>query len=114
MWKQVWKNLKEGDLARQWSCTPLITALRRVSGQPGLHSKVQNGQSYTEKHCLKTTTKRWGFRTTEPQGKGKIYLRFENCEVIVLAHFLIIGVKGFQVRRNPGLGGNGDSEQRLL
>ena len=50
--------------ARQWWHTPLIPALGRqrqvdfwVRGQPGLQTKFQDSQDYTEKPCLKK--KKW-------------------------------------------------------
>jgi hypothetical protein len=57
--------------ARQWWCTPLIPALGRqrqadfwVRGQPGLHSKFQDSQGYTEKPVSETkqnkTKASWG------------------------------------------------------
>jgi hypothetical protein len=49
--------------------TPLIPALRRwrqadlwARGQPGLQSKFQNSQGYTEKPCHKNKTKHSNFR----------------------------------------------------
>ena len=37
-----------------------------------------------------------GIQNNRASRKGKIHLRFENYEVIVLVHFLVTGVKGFQ------------------
>ena len=45
---------KPHSLARHWWCMLLISGgSLRVPGQPGLQSKFQNSQGYTEKPCLR-------------------------------------------------------------
>jgi hypothetical protein len=56
-------SFKTHKISRAWWRTPLIPALGRqrqadfwVRGQPGLQSEFQDGQGYTEKHCLEKQT----------------------------------------------------------
>ena len=65
---------------RAWWCTPLIPALGRqrqvdfwVLGQPGLQSKFQNSQGYTEKPCLEKT------KNKQTNKKVRRWLNGCNC-----------------------------------
>jgi hypothetical protein len=66
---------QEEELAGQWWHMPLILALGRqrqvdfwVQDQPGLQSKFQDSQGYTEKPCLKKTKTK---TTTKKKKKKK-------------------------------------------
>jgi hypothetical protein len=61
---EYYPAIKNENICRAWSCTPLIPAIGRqrqanfrVLGQPGLQSEFQDSQGYTEKPCLKKQNK---------------------------------------------------------
>jgi hypothetical protein len=69
---------RKAERSRAWWRTPLIPALGRqrqvdfcVRGQPGLQSKFQDSQGYTEKPCLEKQKQKQKPKKTKKKGRER-------------------------------------------
>jgi hypothetical protein len=68
-------ELKQANKKGYWGHTPLIPANIWVQSQPGLQSKFQDSQGYTEKTCLERNTTN---KQTKNHSSSRIVLSHES------------------------------------